>query len=708
MKKHISYPKIVQFRNVVSNINREITYTGLDEEGKAIYDPSIEKPTLTFKGTVKLHGTNASVCFNSKDGFWIQSRRNIITVEKDNAGFAFFAESKKEEFQDLIDVIILENNIDINKYTVSIYGEWAGCFTYDTPILLSDGTTRNIGQIVKNKEQVEVLSYNPDLNKLESNKIINWFENGKTEDWLKIGYKRRKRGGQKPYIKVTPNHKVFTEKDNKIVEVFAGELQQGDTIFTNGDLVSTNQLDFIRGTLMGDASISDIRHLQVSHSEDSQPYYNTFIKKLLGNISSDTKRTSGFGSNMKGIFTKSLNEVEDIYYETYLQGNKKPNIEFLNKLNCKSLAIWYMDDGTLSNHKGKNRQEQSELMTMGWELSDNELISAWLSSRGYENYICKDASYEELKYFIRFTPKGTIRFLSDIYFYMIKEFDYKLPTYLRNKEKFNWFEEYGEYEKGLVRTKVETIEKYTPNEDYKKVRYDIEVENNHNYFANRILVHNSGIQKGVGISELDKAFYVFGVKVSKPQDKEFNAYWIDSSNVKNTECRIFNVEDYETYSIDVDFNMPQLAQNKFAEITEKVEKECPISKAFGIDNGLGEGVVWSVEYKNNVHRFKCKGEKHSVSKVKTLANVDVEKLKTIQDFVEYSVTQNRFDQAIENVFGKEDLDIKKMGDFIRWFIKDITAEELDTMLENGLEPKDVNKYISTKVREMFFKAQSEY
>jgi len=344
MKKHISYPKIVQFRNVVSNINREITYVGLDEEGKSVYDPSIDKPTLTFKGTVKLHGTNASVCFNSKDGFWIQSRQNIITVERDNAGFAFFAESKKEEFQDLIDVIILENNIDINKYTVSIYGEWAG----------------------------------------------------------------------------------------------------------------------------------------------------------------------------------------------------------------------------------------------------------------------------------------------------------------------------------------------------------------------------KGIQKGVGISELDKAFYVFGVKVSKPQDKKFNSYWIDSSNVKNTECRIFNVEDYETYSIDVDFNMPQLAQNKFTEITEKVEKECPIAKYFGIENSVGEGVVWSVKYKDNVHIFKVKGDKHSVTKVKKLANVDVEKLKTIQDFVEYSVTQNRFNQAIENVFGKEDLDVKKMGDFIRWFIKDITTEEMDTMLENGLEPKDVNKYISTKVREMFFKAQNEY
>jgi len=344
MKKHISYPKIAQFRNVVSNINREITFTEVDEDGNAIYDPSIKKPTLTFKGTVKLHGTNASVCFNTQEGFWVQSRQNIITVEKDNAGFAFFAESHRESMLELIDTIVSENGIDTNIYTVSIYGEWAG----------------------------------------------------------------------------------------------------------------------------------------------------------------------------------------------------------------------------------------------------------------------------------------------------------------------------------------------------------------------------KGIQKSVGISQLDKAFYVFGIKVSKPQDIEFNAYWIDSSNVRDIECRIFNVEDYETYSIDVDFNMPQLAQNKFSEITEKVENECPISKAFGIENGLGEGVVWSVEYKDSIHRFKVKGDKHSVTKVKKLASVDIEKLKTIQDFINYSVTENRFNQAIENVFGKEDLDVKKMGDLIRWFVKDVASEEMDTMLENKLEPKDVNKYISTKVREMFFTAQNKF
>jgi hypothetical protein len=40
---------------------------------------------------------------------------------------------------------------------------------------------------------------------------------------------------------------------------------------------------------------------------------------------------------------------------------------------------------------------------------------------------------------------------------------------------------------------------------------------------------------------------------------------------------------------------------------------------------------------------------------------------------------------------------------MRWINEDIIKEESDTLVANNLEPKDVNKYVSTKVREMFFK-----
>jgi hypothetical protein len=107
-----------------------------------------------------------------------------------------------------------------------------------------------------------------------------------------------------------------------------------------------------------------------------------------------------------------------------------------------------------------------------------------------------------------------------------------------------------------------------------------------------------------------------------------------------------------------------------------------------------------------VHRFKVKGEKHSSSKVKTLAAVDVDKLNSITEFIEYAVTDSRFKQALENTYpNNEPIDVKKMGDLIRWVVNDVIKEESDTLVKNGLEPKDVNKYISTKVREMFFKLE---
>jgi hypothetical protein len=149
--------------------------------------------------------------------------------------------------------------------------------------------------------------------------------------------------------------------------------------------------------------------------------------------------------------------------------------------------------------------------------------------------------------------------------------------------------------------------------------------------------------------------------------------------------------------------MPQLVQNQLSELTLAVEEQCPVAKAFGFE-GIGEGIVWTAECSGIVQRFKVKGEKHSSSKVKTLAAVDTEKLNSITEFVEYVVTDSRFNQALENVFpNNEPIDTKKLGDVIRWVVNDIIKEETDTLASNGLEPKDVNKYISTVVRTKFFK-----
>jgi hypothetical protein len=346
MKKMIKFPSIEQFRTVVTNINRHYNFVGLDENGDAIYDHTLPKPTLTFKGTVKLHGTNAAVCYNKDGGFWAQSRENIITVEKDNAGFAFFAQSQLGSFMALMNIVHHREKIDSSKNTVTIYGEWCG-----------------------------------------------------------------------------------------------------------------------------------------------------------GNI-----------------------------------------------------------------------------------------------------------------------------------------------------------------------------------------------------------------QKGVGITNLPKSFFIFGVKVTPHTETEEElkanpAYWVDYSDLRHPEVNIFNIDDYPTYSMDIDFNMPALVQNQLSELTIAVEEECPVAKAFGF-SGIGEGIVWSTEVKGVVHRFKCKGELHAgKSKVKTLNRVDDEKIKKTLEIAEKVTPTWRLAQMLETAcdfMNGGTLDRSKLGEYIKLVMADVIKEDMDLLVEAGLEPKDIGKYVSEIARRYFF------
>jgi hypothetical protein len=211
-----------------------------------------------------------------------------------------------------------------------------------------------------------------------------------------------------------------------------------------------------------------------------------------------------------------------------------------------------------------------------------------------------------------------------------------------------------------------------------------------------------GIQKGVAINELSKRFVLFAVKYTSVVD-EADHYYV-KPKVSFPANDVYNIWDFKTWTIDIDFKNPGYAQNQIVEWVTEVEKECPFAKEFGI-SGIGEGIVFSAFGEDNHRRFifKAKGEKHSASKVKTIAKIDPEKMYSINEFVDYSVTENRLNQAIEQVFTitSEELSIKKMGDFLRWIVNDINREEADTMSSNELEPKDVNKYISTKARVWF-------
>lgn len=104
-------------------------------------------------------------------------------------------------------------------------GVMFGCFDYDSPVLLADGTTLPIGEIVENKLDVEVLSYNDITRIFEPRRIANWFNNGKTENFLEIKVANQAKDSSRKLI-CTPNHLILTP-DGYIP---AGELEVGQAV----------------------------------------------------------------------------------------------------------------------------------------------------------------------------------------------------------------------------------------------------------------------------------------------------------------------------------------------------------------------------------------------------------------------------------------------------------------------------------------------
>lgn len=218
-----------------------------------------------------------------------------------------------------------------------------------------------------------------------------------------------------------------------------------------------------------------------------------------------------------------------------------------------------------------------------------------------------------------------------------------------------------------------------------------------------------GIQSGVGISEVDRIFVVFAGKSIDYYDNHIYAPIEAGSESKKADdiCLDF-ISSYPRYNVTIDFNNPHLIQNELIKITEAVEQECPVAKAFGV-SGIGEGVVWKCitpGWESNTDTwFKVKGEKHSVSKVKTLAAADVETIENMKAFIESVVTEARLEWVYNDLINeqKKAPEMTSMGDFIRTVFNDIMKEESDTMEANNIDQKKIGSYIASAARPWFNK-----
>lgn len=201
------------------------------------------------------------------------------------------------------------------------------------------------------------------------------------------------------------------------------------------------------------------------------------------------------------------------------------------------------------------------------------------------------------------------------------------------------------------------------------------------------------IQKGVGISGTEKFMNVFEYHIN---DDTF----LPDIGLTEGLDGIYNIHDFGTALFSIDLNEPQDYVNSMVDACLAVEDLCPIGVFFGKE-GIGEGHVYSTVYKGVRLRFKVKGEKHSNSKTKNLAPVDPEKLASIKEFVDYCYTENRFEQGLEKVFQGDDIEVRRVGEFLGWVTRDILKEESDTLEASGLTKKEVTKPGTNKAKAWF-------
>ncbi|MDT5051179.1 MAG: recombination protein RecA [Mycobacterium sp.] len=369
-------------------------------------------------------------------------------------------------------------------------GVMFGCMNYATRVTLADGTTEKIGKIVNNKMDVEVLSYDPDTDQIVPRKVVNWFNNGPAEQFLQFTVEKSGGNGKSQFA-ATPNHLIRTPAG----WTEAGDLNTGDRVLaTEPHLLSDQQFQAVLGSLMGDGNLSPNRRdrngVRFRGHGTKQVEYLQWKTALMGNIR-HTVRENTKGASF--VDFTPLAELAELQRAVYLgDGKKFFSEEYLKALTPLALAIWYIDDGSFSL-RSKGLQERTtggsgrieicvEAMSDGTRvrlrdyLRDTHGLDVRLRSAGSAG-----------KAVLVFSTAATAKFQEMVAPYMAPSMEYKLLPRFRGRNQVT--PQFVIPTQRLVPARV--LDVHVKPHTRSMNRFDIEVEGNHNYFVDGVMVHNS-------------------------------------------------------------------------------------------------------------------------------------------------------------------------------------------------------------------------
>ena len=412
------------------------------------------------------------------------------------------------------------------------------CFTGDTKISLMPEkycednkkghiTESTIKYLVEHKSKKKIITFNTETKEFELKKII---------DWIKIPIKRETitlTFNNGTSIKCTPEQEFYNGEEY----IKACDINIGDnTIYFGKDnnLIHNNYIkQLMINSIVGDGCVGTNNKRGRLLFSCIHKSYMEFKKSFFEEFGNDRFVSKGINNGYKKgiIYSYRTNLCKDVR-EFYLK-YKKEGIKFLlSQLDDFGLALWLYDDGSF-NRKGNG----GDLHTQGFSYEDNVKICEWFWSKGFDCRVgLSKTKVEGNLYQISMRKKGALMCNKIMKKYPIECFEYKFNHFNEKIDKFfeykkepvvdmkslnNIFLNYKRSDKRPCFVKC-TGKKTNLEKEYV---YDLKVEDNHNFIANGMLVHNCHNYMTKRLIPYVKQKYKYKLGLSATIERSDNRHW---------------------------------------------------------------------------------------------------------------------------------------------------------------------------------------
>jgi recombination protein RecA len=368
-------------------------------------------------------------------------------------------------------------------------GVMFGCLHYDARVVLADGRTEKIGKIVNQRMPVEVMSMDPETGAISPKRIVEYYNNGESDEWLQFEVAAAGGSGIRKFA-CTPNHLIFTPEGEKS----ADEIIEGDEVLTavkHYDM-REDQLKLLLGSLLGDGSLrfaSDHNaSFRVGHGEKQREYCE-WKHEMLAPFAKEVGRTgAGFGFD-----TIPMQQLAWLHQAVYaVNGGRTVSDELIEQLDERAIAAWYCDDGSFSGHFKRWGHGKAVIYSKALSRQDKEKLANRCEELGMGHPTVRDRE-------LLFSGERTRMFHERIAPYVHPSLDYKLHPDFRGR--FGWHPDTSDAHLNGTRLKARTslravpmkvLRRYPkPPTPRKRDRFDLQIEGNHTYLADHVVVHNS-------------------------------------------------------------------------------------------------------------------------------------------------------------------------------------------------------------------------